>query len=64
MIGLGNGALPEAMSDAQRAAELGIVEWLHPGPAANLAVHARTLLANGRLAEAHARVDEVLASRS
>ena len=34
LIGLGNGTLPEAMSDAQRAAELGIVEWLHPGRAA------------------------------
>jgi tetratricopeptide (TPR) repeat protein len=61
LIGLGNGTLPEAMSDAQHAAELGTSSGYTQALLPNLAVHARTLLANGRLAEAHARVDEVLA---
>jgi len=61
LIGLGNGALTAAMSDAQRAAELGTssgrIDILLP----TTAVHARSLLANGRAEEAHARVDELLA---
>ena len=60
LIGLGNGTLSEAMSDAQRAAELGIASGYTQALLPTIAVHARTLLANGRLAEAHARVDEVL----
>jgi len=61
LIGLGNGALPEAMSDAQRAAELGTSSGHIQAVLPATAVHARTLLANGRAAEANARVDEVLA---
>ena len=60
LIGLGNGTLSEAMSDAQRATELGIASGYTQALLPTIAVHARTLLANGRLAEAHARVDEVL----
>ena len=61
LIGLGNGTLPEAMSDAQRAAELGIASGYTQALLPTLAVHARTLLANSRVAEAHARVDDVFA---
>jgi class 3 adenylate cyclase/tetratricopeptide (TPR) repeat protein len=61
LIRLGNGTLPEAMSDAQLAAELGIASGYTQALLPNLAVHARALLASGRVAEAHARVDDVLA---
>jgi ATP/maltotriose-dependent transcriptional regulator MalT len=62
LIGLGNGTLPEAMSDAQHAAELGIALGYTQSLLPNLAVHARALFANGRVTEAQARVDELLAS--
>ena len=61
LIELGHGAHLQAMSSAQRAAESGassgVTQMLLPA----FAVHARVLLANGRVAEARARVDEVLA---
>jgi class 3 adenylate cyclase/tetratricopeptide (TPR) repeat protein len=62
LIGLGNGTLPEAISDAQRAAELGIALGYTQALLPNLTVHARALFANGRVTEAQARVDDVLAT--
>jgi tetratricopeptide (TPR) repeat protein len=61
LIGLGNGTLPEAISDAQHALELGVASGYTQALLPNLAVHARALFANGRVTEAQARVDEVLA---
>jgi hypothetical protein len=50
------------MSDAQRAAEVGIGTGYTQSLLPNLAVHARALFANGRVTQAEARVDELLDS--